>query len=188
MGHRALLSTPCPHPTQLYICWKALLKSFPKMYEALRRDAAQRNSDRRRRTKNGTLRLVVFDFSTSGTSHRSQRIPPFKTGPFACALCTSMRNMSRPGATPPVKVQGAGCLTINVIAARQQHPARLALRARLFGRVIHGTARCTSQVVPFKYAQLTLAVAAEVPQKCPLEHSSAPSSPSRVSPSFAVTK
>ena len=86
------------------------------MYGALRRDAAQRNSDRRRRTKNGTLRLVVFDFSTSGTSHRSQRIPPFKTGPFACALCTSMRNVSRPGATPPVKVQRVGCFTINVIA------------------------------------------------------------------------
>ena len=147
MGHDALLSTPCPHPTQLYICWKALLKSFLKMYGALRRYEAQRNSDRRRKTKNGTpLRLVVFDFSTSGTSHRSQRIPPFKTGPFACALCTSMRNMSRPGATPPVKVQGAGCLTINVIAARQQYTAMLALRARLFGRVIHGTARCTSQV------------------------------------------
>ena len=79
MGHRSPCLWLCSQPTEPYICWKALLKSFLKIQGALSRDEVHRNSDRRRETKNGSLRLAAERFSTSGTS-----------APFA--TCTSVHD------------------------------------------------------------------------------------------------
>ena len=146
LGHRSPCLWLCSQPTEPYICWKALLKSFLKIQGALSRDEVHRNSDRRRETKNGSLRLAAERFSTSGTS------APFATctsvhDRYFC-MCFLCLNAQRIPPKSDSSRQSRRCwLHHNQHdRTRQKRTAMFALRAPMFGRGIHGTARFTSQV------------------------------------------